>query len=174
MKLKRILASALATVCVRGQVSTAAAEQVIFVVRHAERADGGSGAPAGGMMGNDPPLSAAGHERAKRLATMLAAADVRHIFTTEYARTKQTAAPLAEASKTTPSVLAAGDAAALLLQLRAAAGNILIVGHSNTVPEVLKQLGVKTPITIADSDYDDLFVVMRPASGEPTFVRLRY
>jgi len=39
---------------------------------------------------------------------------------------------------------------------------------------VLKQLGVKTPIAIAESEYDNLFVVARPATGEPTLIRLRY
>ena len=53
-------------------------------------------------------------------------------------------------------------------------GNVLIVGHSNTVPDLLKRLGVKDAITIAESEFDNLFVVVRPASGEPTLIRLRY
>jgi broad specificity phosphatase PhoE len=150
-----------------------AADQVIFVVRHAERADGG--AAAGGMMApNDPPLSAAGIERARRLASLLASAGVKSIFTTEFTRTRQTAAPLAEAAQITPSAVSAKDAAALIQKVRAAAGNVLVVGHSNTVPELLKQLGVNTPITIGENEYDSLFVIVRPGVGEPTLIRLRY
>ena len=155
--------------------AAAAAEQLIFVVRHAERADGGAGVATGGMMApNDPPLSEAGAERAKRLAAMLASADVKHVFTTEFQRTRGTAAPLAEKAGITPAVVSSRDAASLLRQVRTASGNALIVGHSNTVPDVLKQLGVAAPITIADDEYDNLFVVVRPASGEPTLIRLRY
>ena len=151
----------------------AASDQVIFVVRHAERADGG--APSGGMTAaNDPPLSPAGTERAKRLAAHLASAEVKSIFTTEFARTRLTAAPLAEAIQVKPSAISSKDVATLIQQAGAAAGNVLIVGHSNTVPDVLKQLGVKTPIAIAENDYDNLFVVVRPATGEPTLIRLRY
>jgi hypothetical protein len=70
--------------------------------------------------------------------------------------------------------VSAKDAAALSRQVRAAPGNVLVIGHSNTVPELLKQLGVKTPITIADNEYDNLFVIVRPDAGEPTLIRLRY
>ena len=166
---------ALLIVCgvMAGAASSAAADQVIFVVRHAERADGG-GAPAAGMMATDPPLSAAGTERAKRLAAMLASADVKHIFTTEFARTRQTAAPLADAAKIKAAAISSKDLPALATQVRAADGNVLVVGHSNTVPNLLQQLGVQPPITIADNEYDNLFVVVRPAAGPPTLIRLRY
>jgi phosphohistidine phosphatase SixA len=99
---------------------------------------------------------------------------VKHIFTTELARTRQTAAPLAEAIQVNASAVSSRDVAALAQQVRAAAGNVLVVGHSNTVPELLKQLGVKAPVTIGDSEYDNLFIVFRPAAGEPTMIRLRY
>jgi broad specificity phosphatase PhoE len=174
MTLKRTAVAALLAWCVFGFSGLAtAADQVIFVVRHAERADGG--AAAGGMMASsDPPLSAAGIERARRLAALLVSADVRSIFITEFARTRQTAAPLAEAAQITATAVSAKDAAALSRRVRAAPGNVLVIGHSNTVPELLKQLGVKTPITIADNEYDNLFVIVRPDAGEPTLIRLRY
>ena len=59
-------------------------------------------------------------------------------------------------------------------QMTKAAGNVLVIGHSNTVPDLLKRLGVKQAITIADSEYDNLFVVVRHGTGEPTLIRLRY
>jgi hypothetical protein len=51
---------------------------------------------------------------------------------------------------------------------------VLVVGHSNTVPDLLKRLGVKTAVSIGDAEYDNLFVVVRAATGEPTLIRLRY
>ena len=156
----------------------AAAQQVIFLVRHAERADGGAGAstpaPAPGMMANDPPLSAAGEQRAEKLAAMLAASGIRQIFVTEYRRTAQTAAPLAARLKLTPVTTSARNADALLEQVRRAEGNVVLVGHSNTLPELLKKLGIADTITIADSDYDDLFIVSRDTAGKVSLARLKY
>ena len=173
---KRVVAAAI-LMTVLFAARTASAEQVIFLVRHAERADTAAGqtaAPAHGMMANDPPLSAAGERRAARLAAMLAASGVKQIFTTEYKRTRQTAAPLAERLKLTPVMSAARDPEPLVSQVTKARGNVLIVGHSNTVPDLLKKLGVAEAVTIGDNDYDDLFVVVRDAAGKATLVRLKY
>jgi hypothetical protein len=56
--------------------------------------------------------------------------------------------------------------------LNAATGNVLVVGHSNTVPAVIKQLGVTVPVTIGESDYDNLFIVTTGA--EPRMIRLHF
>jgi broad specificity phosphatase PhoE len=155
--------------------TSAAAQQTIFVVRHAERADTTpAGAPAMIAPATDPPLSAAGRERAARLASMLRSADITHIFTTEFRRTQETAAPLAEQLKLTPVISPSKDPAPLVEQVRQAKGNVLIVGHSNTVPELLKGLGIKDAVTIPDAEYGNLFIVVRPATGEPTLIRLRF
>jgi len=58
--------------------------------------------------------------------------------------------------------------------LREHRGAALVVGHGNTVPEIVKLLGVKEPVAVADSEFDHLFVVTTPAAGMPTFVRLHY
>jgi broad specificity phosphatase PhoE len=158
----------------------AAGPQVVFMVRHAERA---VAAPAPGAAtaekpmtaaSDDPPLSVAGHERAVRLAAMLRSADVRHVFTTEYLRTRQTAVPTADARHLEIVAIPAKDPDALLTKIRQATGNVLVVGHSNTIPDLLKALGIKDDITIAEAEYDNLFVVIRPEAGEPSLVRLRY
>jgi broad specificity phosphatase PhoE len=123
---------------------------------------------------DDPPLSAAGHERAARLAAMLRSADIRNIFSTEYVRTRQTAAPIAEALRLEIVAISGRDPDALLAKVRQVRGNVLIVGHANTVPDLLKGLDIKDDITIADAEFDNLFVVVRPEAGEPTLIRLRY
>lgn len=156
-------------------VPAIAQDQVIFLVRHAERAPvPANQPPSRGMMGEDPPLSAAGQERARRLASMLASAGIKHILTTEYQRTRQTAAPMAERANVKPVMGAAKDPQPFLDQIQKATGNVLVVGHSNTIPELLKGLGLKQAITIADGEYDNLFVVVRHGTGEPTLIRLRY
>lgn len=169
----RILAAASALLL--SYAVPAAAQQTIFLVRHAERAAATPAQPAQkSMMADDPPLSAAGQARAAKLAALLASADVKQIFTTEYRRTRETAAPLAAKLKLQPVMSAAKDPDPLVERVLQLKANVLIVGHSNTLPDLLKKLGVKQPVTIGDDEYDSLFIVVRPATGEPTLIRLRY
>lgn len=151
-------------------VAAADAQSTIFLVRHAERADGGT-APAG-MMTADPDLSAAGQARAAALAAVLKDAKITAIFTTELKRTRQTAAPLATALGLAVTQLPSTDLPALVKRLEAASGNVLVVGHSNSVPETIKLLGIDDTITIGDQEFDNLFVISR--TSRPSLVRLRY
>lgn len=156
----------------------AADHQVIFLVRHAERAAAAAPAnpvpPGHPMMSDDPPLSPAGQARAARLATMLASAGIQRIYTTEFKRTRQTAAPLADKLKIKAVMAAANDPAPLIKQLQQGAGNVLVVGHANTIPDLLKKLGVKESVTIGDDQYDDLFIVIRRVGEPSTLIRLKY
>lgn len=171
--MKSIRTVALVSALFLALAAPAAAQQTIFVVRHAERA-GVAGAPGIVSPANDPPLSAAGKARAARLAAMLRSAGIAHVFTTEYKRTRETAAPLAGQLKLTQVMAAAKDLDPLVERVRQVKGNVLIVGHTNTVPDLLKRFGLKDTVTIADDEYDNLFIVFRPAAGEPTMARLRY
>ena len=146
--------------------ATASAQKMIFVVRHAERAD------AGGPAQPDPALSAAGQERAKKLAAMLADAGVTAISVTNTTRAQQTAQPLATKLGLHPEIVDAADTPATLKSLKTAHANdiVLVVGHSNTVPAILKAYG-KDGVTIADTEFDNLFVIV-PKAG--TVTRLRY
>lgn len=173
---KRLSAAVASVAIVFFIPAAAAADQVIFLVRHAERAaPPAQGAPPShGMMADDPALSSAGEQRAAKLAAMLAASGITQIFTTEYKRTRQTAAPLAQRLKLTPVMTAAKDPAPLVAQLRRTPGNVLIVGHADTVPDLIRRLGVAGAVSIGENDYDDLFVVVRGAAGKATLVRLKY
>lgn len=176
MKSFRILLAALFVVAFAGVAS--AADQVIFIVRHAEKAATETSqqmdANKHAMMADNPPLSAAGHARAKKLAEALRSAGIHTIYTTEYQRTRQTAAPLADALRLKPIMVAARDTDTLLQRLRQAKGNILVVTHGDLIPTILKGLGVKDDVKIGDNEWDSLYVVIRPESGEPTFVHLHH
>ena len=145
------------------------AQETVFVVRHAERADGGA---ASTMMTSDPELSEAGRARAESLAAALRDTGITAIFVTEFKRTQQTAAPLAKKLGLQPIVVSSTASAALLEKVRATAGPVLVVGHSNTVPEVLLGLGIQNPPKLANSDYDNLFIVNR--ADKATLLRLHY
>jgi broad specificity phosphatase PhoE len=145
--------------------AVAAAQQLVIVVRHAERADGG--APTMGTKA-DPPLSAAGKARADKLADMLSASGITAIYATEFVRTQQTAAPLAAALKLTTTIRPSSETTALAAELKASHARdiVLIVGHSNTVPAIIKALGGPV-VTVGDDEYDKLFVVV-PSTGALT------
>jgi phosphohistidine phosphatase SixA len=151
-------------------LASAAAAQTVFVVRHAERADAAGGGEV--MMKADPALSEAGRARAESLAATLKDAGVTAIFVTEYRRTRDTAAPLARLLGIEPQTLPANDTTALVERLKSATGTVLVVGHSNTVPDIVKGLGVTTPVTVGEAEYDNLFVVN--LGDRPSLLRLHY
>jgi broad specificity phosphatase PhoE len=143
--------------------AAADAVPVIVVVRHAEKASTG---------GNDPELSVAGQKRAEALARILKDSQITAVFVTELKRTQQTAAPTARAAHLTPTVLPAGDIPGLVAKLRALNGNALVVGHGNTIPDLMKALGITTPVTIPEDDYTEIFLVS--LSDPPQLLRLHY
>ena len=161
--------AAAACLLILAWVPSAAGQHAVILVRHAERADSHG---SGQMMAADPDLSEEGKRRAVRLAELLKDAQVTAILTTQYKRTQQTAAPLATALRLEPAVLDSSDPGAVVETIRAAKGNVLVVGHSNSVPELLKRLGVTGEVAIGEDEYDNLFIVTPGA--KPSMVRLRY
>ncbi len=143
-------------------VATAAAQSTIFIVRHAEKADSSE----------NPDLSEAGRAGAEALAKMLKDKNITAVYATEFKRTQQTAAPLAKALGVTVTTLPAKDKGALIAKLRASTGNALVVGHGNTIPDLIKELGISEPVSIGDNDYDNLFEIV--LEQKPKLSRLHY
>jgi broad specificity phosphatase PhoE len=157
---------------------SAAAQQSIIIVRHAERQTGEG----------DDPLSEAGRHRAERLAAMLKDAGVTHIFVSDRRRTHETAQPLARQqhlSATSVPIPPAprGNVDPSELQVRATmaamarlprSAVVVVIGHSDTVPIFLRRLGHPTAITIPEQEYDSMFIVTPRSSRAPAVVRLRF
>jgi phosphohistidine phosphatase SixA len=140
----------------------AAAQQnvrTVFLVRHAEKASAAA----------DASLSPEGEKRAECLAYTLKDAGIKQIYVTDATRTQQTAAPLAKALKVKPTILPAKDPNALIKNLvYTGGGNILVVGHSDTVPFVIARLQGGTVAPIGENEYDRLFVMtIAEAAGMP-------
>jgi broad specificity phosphatase PhoE len=154
-------------------VPTAArAQKVVFVVRHAEK-----------ISETDQRLTEAGRARAVRLATILKNSGVAAVYATDTDRARDTVKPLADALGLTVSLYDTGagmagpaDARPFVAKLRKDHGNdtVLIAGHSNTIPDLLKALGCPGAISIGSDEYDNLFVVVPKPDGTATLVRLRY
>jgi len=140
---------------------TPTAKGLILLVRHAERVQSAAN--------DDPPLTDAGKARAQRLAAMLAKAEIRSVFITRFRRTQETVKPLTDLLHLTP--IEESDTPQLIAKLRTHADEtVLVVGHSDTVPDVIQAFGGPN-VTIADDAFDDLFV-LSPATGALT--RLKY
>lgn len=168
--MNRTLTVAVALVLLGALAAPARAQRAIFIVRHAERADAGMNATP------DPLLSAAGQARAARLADMLLNTGVTAIYSTEYQRTIRTVQPLAQRLGLEVQQVPAKNTTALIAHIRRSKPSdvVVVAGHSNTVPEILKALDDPEPFTIKDDEYDNLFVVV-PRKGEASVVlRLKF
>lgn len=144
----------------------------VVIVRHAEKEL---------VTIEDPPLAPAGERRAERLAQMFGAAGglghIEAIYVTNARRSQQTAAPLAARLGIRPTVLPASTSSASLasqVTREHRGGRALIVGHSNTVPEIVKALSGEDVPPIADDDYDNIYVVSVPTFGRANVLRLQY
>ena len=104
---------------------------------------------------------------------MLADSGVDAIYASELQRTQQTAAPLAARVHVTPTIVPAKDTAALVKAIRARhSGVVVVVGHSNTLPDIISALG-GPKVEISDTQYDNLFVLTVGAS-QSSLLRLHY
>jgi len=148
------------------------ATTTIIFVRHAEKAT----EPA-----DDPGLSAAGQRRVAELTRQLVDADVvagiDAIYATDYNRTQETARPIADALDLPINTYDASDTETVLATiLKEHKGKIiLVVGHSNTVPMLIANLGASKKVPpIHESEYDNIYIISIPWFGKTKTIRLRF
>ncbi len=138
---------------------------VVFLVRHAERAEDGT---------DDPPISRAGEERARLVARMLADAGLTRIHSTNYKRTIATARPTADALGLAIESYDPRDLQGFARALRSMSGRHLVVGHSNTTPQLVAALGGDPGPPIEEMEYDRLYMVTLLPGGGTSTVLLRF
>jgi broad specificity phosphatase PhoE len=150
----------------------AAQPSTVILVRHAEKAS---------QTESDPVLSDAGMRRAKDLAAALTDAGVTTVITTQYQRTKLTAAPLVDATKPkTIVVINSGNLGSHIADILAAvmarpAGDVvLVVGHSNTIAAIIGALGGPKIPNLCDSQYSMMFVLEMSGVNPPRLIRANY
>ena len=148
------------------------ATTTVIFVRHAEKAT----EPA-----NDPPLSEAGKRRAAELTRQLVDADVvagvDAVYATPYRRTVETANPVADALGLPVNSYDAADTEAIMEEIvKEHKGKIiLVVGHSNTLPALIGNMGASKKVPpIAEDEYDNIYIVSIPWFGKTKTIRLRY
>lgn len=130
-------------------VSLAGCTSQFYLVRHAEKLDESA----------DAPLSQAGTNRAIALKGRLIGVGIDSLFATPYQRTQSTVKPLADALGKTVTTYSTDTTFQFVQTLKRIRGkDIVIVGHSNTVPEMVLLL-TGDSVHIAHNDYDNLFIV---------------
>ena len=130
----------------------------IYLTRHAEKV----------LTGDNPALTAAGQSRAQNIATTLKKANIKHIYATNYLRTQQTAQPLSTLLGLPVETYDPAQLAALAQQLRARSENALVVGHSDTTPELIRLLSGDVVDPIAETEFDRLYQVAIGLDGDTT------
>ena len=147
----------------------------VVIVRHAEAIPDA---------GSDPGLSDAGIARAAALRDALKDAGVAAVFTTQYQRTVLTGEPIASAMKAAAVKGTIGPGSGGLdayvrdlvqtVHETYAGRTVLLVGHSNTVPALVKAFSGVSIADLAHDSYDQMFVVTTAAAGSGRLVRARY
>jgi broad specificity phosphatase PhoE len=143
----------------------------VVVVRHAEKELGSI---------DNSPLAPEGELRAERLAQMFGRSNgvgkLDAIYVSDTRRTQQTAAPLAARLRLQPVILPAGDSQ--FVARRAVhdhpGGTVLVVGHSNTIPEIVERISGIEIAPPAEDKFDEIYVVSVPTLGKSSVLRFEY
>lgn len=121
----------------------------LYLVRHAEKQTDSK----------NPPLTQCGKARAKQLAILLSTAEIKSVYSTSYQRTMSTAAPLAKKQHVAIKHYNPKQLEQFALHLKLQKENTLIVGHSNTTPQLTQLLSGKKVADLSDKDYQNLYQV---------------
>ena len=135
---------------------------LVYLVRHAEKVD----------QSKDPDLSARGFERAEELAVFFEKVPIHALYASQYQRTQKTLTPIAVAKQLQPFIIDAGSPEDLVNRVKQKTGRtILIAGHSNTLPDLIKRLG-GPELTIDDAEYRNIFLLIL-SEGKTTLQQLQ-
>jgi len=138
---------------------------MVFLVRHAEKQE----------TAGDPALSEAGQQRARELAGLLRDAGIGFIYSTDFLRTRGTAAPLAEQQGLLVTLYDWNEMGSLVEELKTPGHRSLVVGHSDTTPELVGMLGGEPGPPIDEpTEYDRLYVLGIGPDGRVTTELRRY
>jgi 2,3-bisphosphoglycerate-dependent phosphoglycerate mutase len=148
-------------------MASASVVTTVILIRHGER---NAFTPAD----PDPHLNAAGKARAKKLIHVLGQSGIKAIYRSHFVRAKETAQPLA--THLGLSTIEMDEALPIKNDILSnhAGQTVLVIGHSDTVPDIIKRLGAGSIPVIDDAEFDNLFVVKVFSPNRATLTRLKY
>ena len=128
----------------------------LYLVRHAEKkADQ-----------ENPKLALCGKLRAKQLAKLLSHTKIKKVYSTSYRRTMETATPFAQQQKLAIKQYSPAKLDQFAQQLLKQRENVLVVGHSNTTPQLAALLSEQDVASITEEEYSHLYQVQVSDSGK--------
>ncbi|MCZ6835928.1 MAG: nuclear transport factor 2 family protein [Planctomycetota bacterium] len=139
--------------------------RTIVVVRHAEK-----------VSGPDPVLSETGKARVLRLQLLFDEWEFGQVFSSDYNRTRETAQPFATHSKLELKLYDPGDPHSLVELMKSddSGSPVFVAGHSNTVPALLRAMGLDEVSDMSDREYDHVFIVRLDELGRASLTHLRF
>lgn len=168
--MKKTIILLLLSICSYSCINALPNSTVVYIVRHAEK-------DVSDPKNQDPDLSAIGKLRAKDLNERLKIHKIDAVFSTKFKRNKQTGEAIA---KRNGLIIREYDAhnyneLSQLVKTEFKNKKVLIVGHSNTVLELLESFGAVRPIaSLTDSDYDFFFELKINSIGKAALNTSRY
>ena len=156
----------LLTFCAVMSVSfSAAGQEAIYVIRHAEKE----------LTGTDPSITEDGKKRAVAWAEMLQHVELDAVITSDAKRTQETGAIIANRLGLPTYSVDRADTAGLtdMLSFDHEEDVVLVVGHAETLPGILESLGAFNEITISQTDFANLFILLQPGTVEPRLIWVR-
>jgi broad specificity phosphatase PhoE len=145
---------AAAAVVIGPVVPTKAQPAEVYIMRHLQKADASK----------DPPLSQEGIVNSERVAELLEKRGIKAVFATDTSRAEQTGAPLARRIGVPVTNYDPRNVPVLVAAVRAVAGNVLIVGHSNTVPDLVAAFAGAKPAPLTEQNYGTIYQVTSGSS----------
>lgn len=122
----------------------------LYLIRHAEKQADGS---------RDPALTEVGKTRSKQLAAWFHDKNITKIWSSDYKRTRDTAKPLVTGPGLELSIYDPRNLPDLVKELSHQRRTALIVGHSNTTPELARLLCDCSIADMHESEHDRLIVI---------------
>ena len=150
IKTMRLKISLILLCCLTFSATTKAQEiTTIYLVRHAEKVDSS----------RNSGLTELGKLRAQAFSKLLQGAQLTHVFSTPFIRTRDTAAPTALMHQLEIEEYDADKAAQFASKLRTLPGTVLVVGHSNTIPDLVNRLTGENFEALDERVYDKVYIV---------------
>ncbi|WP_417733430.1 phosphoglycerate mutase family protein [Roseovarius sp.] len=148
-----------------GLSCAAAAQEAVYVIRHAEKE----------LTGDDPSITDEGEARAAAWAEMFQNVELDVVFTSDAKRTQETGNIIANRLGLPTHSVDRADTAGLIdmLSFDYDESTVLVIGHAETIPGILESLGAFNEIEISQSDFANLFLLLPTDTEEPHLIRMR-
>jgi broad specificity phosphatase PhoE len=148
-------------------MATTSLVTTVILIRHAERNNPTAANP-------DPRLNTAGKARAKKLIHVIGQSGIKAIYNSHFVRSRETARPLAAHLGLSPIVMDEPPQIKSDILSNHTGQTVLVIGHSDTIPDLIKRLGAGSIPAIDDSEFDNLFIVKVFGQERASVTRLKY